>query len=205
MAQHVREAEICHRDRRFVECGDVCNKLQDLGVFRRQCGEGDGRLHVGGERNSFKNETDQLCQSNGKKQTRFIAKRYRSTAREKFKVSQANGFRLGCTGRTCITPSTTTPFWFDHVSLAWVFLPFFSFHLFPRIVDPVAMRAWVRDYRCCCQFDVAMVALAWVASCLRVTSSVSSTTTVKRVNSAFFFILMEIGLFAVLMIITPKT
>ena len=38
-----------------------------LGVFRRQCGEGDGRLHAGGERNSFKNETDQLCQSNGKK------------------------------------------------------------------------------------------------------------------------------------------
>ena len=27
----------------------------------------------------------------------------------------------------CITPSTTTPFWFGHVSLTWVFLPFPSF------------------------------------------------------------------------------
>ena len=29
----IGKLEICHRDRRFVECGDVCNKLQDLGVF----------------------------------------------------------------------------------------------------------------------------------------------------------------------------
>ena len=29
----LEKLEICHRDRRFVECGDVCNKLQDLVVF----------------------------------------------------------------------------------------------------------------------------------------------------------------------------
>ena len=115
-----------------MECGQVCNSYtcQDLAFFRRQVVKSKAEFLR--RTINKKNETDQLIksQTERKKTTkvyrRFIAAiRERSTGKiQKFPTALPFPcFRLVCTGRTCITPVTTTPFWFRQVSLTWVFLP----------------------------------------------------------------------------------
>ena len=113
------------RDRRFVKCGRRLQHMSRLGVFRCQCGKGNGRLPQADNKTVSKMKlTNWVNQSKNKKGLSSNGR----DLREKFNVSQANDFqfRLDCTGRTCITPINHDAIliWsrFTHVSIPPLFL-----------------------------------------------------------------------------------